>query len=501
MNIFLVEDERWALAELKTLFQCYEQEHRIFAFENGEDALTAAARTKPHLVLTDINMPGMDGLELISELNKTDPSIKGIILSVHDEFEYARQGVKMGVTDYLLKPVRKDVLYTSIDKALNGIRSDHKQLEERTNWSITQMLFGSGTADADLAASFYERKYLMALLLLGNWEASRGWQDTGISNLELRSRLVYGSVQEQDIHCLDLDSRRKIILVPVTADSAKCGMESNLISLFQRMDERVQMSYAFKNEHEKINKRFSFLTRKLEDHMRLGMPTLIAPDAKTTDVDIGGIWDKVRIMETHFGQGDLRRGTEMIQKIAQELKRKEITLRQIQAFVRDVLYSLQYKWLSSQQGRMDLGQAHDDHYTSLNGLASYEELTEWLCAKIMKLYPSRENKDMKPKNLIPLLMQWIHSNYQHNICLQQFAADHHVSLGYLSKLFKSQTGGTFSDYLIHYRIGKAKILLTEGMERLSDVSSLVGYEDAKHFSHLFKKIVGETPQAYAKRTK
>jgi YesN/AraC family two-component response regulator len=83
--------------------------------------------------------------------------------------------------------------------------------------------------------------------------------------------------------------------------------------------------------------------------------------------------------------------------------------------------------------------------------------------------------------------------------LQQFAAEHHVSLGYFSRIFKSQTGTTFSDYLAGYRIRKAKELLSGGIERLQEVSRMVGYEDTKHFSALFKKIVGETPIKYAKK--
>jgi two-component system response regulator YesN len=96
-------------------------------------------------------------------------------------------------------------------------------------------------------------------------------------------------------------------------------------------------------------------------------------------------------------------------------------------------------------------------------------------------------------------MNWIHANYQGSLSLQQFASEHHVSLGHLSRLFKSQTGYNFSDYVIGYRIGKAKELLADGTSRPSEVGELVGYEDAKHFCHLFKRLTGETPTAYAKR--
>jgi two-component system response regulator YesN len=102
-----VEDERWALEELKALFKRYEPQHLVHAFENGEDALEAANSVVPHLVLTDITMPGMDGLELLAEIGRGHPEAKGIILSVHDDFAYAQRGMQTGVTDYLLKPVRK----------------------------------------------------------------------------------------------------------------------------------------------------------------------------------------------------------------------------------------------------------------------------------------------------------------------------------------------------------------------------------------------------------
>ena len=76
MNIYLVEDERWALAELVELFKRYRPAHRVHAFDNGEDALHAAAADPPQLVLTDINMPGMDGLELIGSSSPGIPTRK-----------------------------------------------------------------------------------------------------------------------------------------------------------------------------------------------------------------------------------------------------------------------------------------------------------------------------------------------------------------------------------------------------------------------------------------
>ena len=135
----------------------------------------------------------------------------------------------------------------------------------------------------------------------------------------------------------------------------------------------------------------------------------------------------------------------------------------------------------------------------LNEVTSYESVAEWLTAAVFGIAGERESKEQKPKELVPVLMNWIHASYQGELSLQQFASEHHVSLGHLSRLFKSQTGYTFSDYVIGYRIGKAKELLADGTSRPSEVGELVGYEDMKHFCYLFKRTTGETPTAYAKR--
>lgn len=498
--MFVVEDEHWALAELTALFEVYKPEHRILSFASGEEALAAAGVTIPQLVVTDINMPGMDGLALIRELNRTNTFIKSIILSGHDQFEYARQGVEIGILDYLLKPVKKDGLYKSINKAIALIESDHRQHEERMNWMISQLLLASAVQDNEISRNFYQSRFMIVLLLLENWSSLRSWDETGIQNGDLTKQLVYGPISEKEIYCVDIDAKRKVILIPILVHASSSKIEFCLHNMFTKFNEKVQLSYGMKREQEKLNKWFMILNQQIELHSKLESSAFIASSAQNIDRDLSGVWEKVRIVETLFMQGDIRSGREMLHRIMVELQMKEITIRQLQSFINDVLYSLQYKLLASRKLQ---AAAHEFHKVPaiLTEISTYQELTDWLYDTLLALYRNPERPHMKPKRLIPLLMHWIHTHYDQEICLQHFAADNHVSLGYLSKLFKAQTGGNFSDYLIRYRIGKAKELLAGGMERLADVSILVGYEDPKHFSHLFKKIVGESPHAYAKRMK
>jgi two-component system, response regulator YesN len=502
MNIFLVEDEHWALAELVELFKNYEPDHQVFAFDNGDDALSAAERIRPQLVLTDINMPGIDGLELIEKLSQIDTTIKSMILSVHDQFEYARQGMKFGVFDYLLKPVKKEVLFRAVETAIQQIEIESKRREEWMNGTIAQMLLSSDILEnGDHVMN--GRAYCMVTLILEHGTMLKDWKDTCICFHELKKRFTCKAPQEGEIYCVDLDCRQRVILIPL-ADTSHVSDIINKLSLLhqqlQRLSTAVHMGLTVKSENNTLYETFLELKQNMDEHMLFGMSTFVSTGMKTKDADNGSIWGKVRVMETHFKKGNILKGQTVLYQLLEELRKKQITKLQLRLFINDMMFSLKYNLLASNKRFISINDLQED-ISMLNRFAGYGELYEWLNEKIVSLYCGQEPKDVNPKGLVLILLQLIHKNYQGCISLQQFAADHHVSLGYMSRMFKSQTGRTFSDYISGYRINKAKELLTGGVERLQEVSHLVGYGDTKHFSALFKKIVGETPLTYAKRNK
>ncbi|OXM83779.1 response regulator transcription factor [Paenibacillus rigui] len=504
MNIYVVEDERWALAELKELLSCYEPEHRVFAFENGDDAWAAVAEHRPHLVVTDINMPGMDGLELIEQLYRLDAAVKCIILSVHDQFEYARQGMQFGVADYLLKPVKKEALFQAVSKAIRQIESERKQREAFLNSSLAQMLLAAdeGLEEASAFREVNDRMWGMVLLYLERGQQSKGWNERSGCLDELKLQLADAVCAGASVHNVDVDYRQKVILIPLASEAQAGGLLNVLSGYYhhklKQLPITAHMGFAVKRERESLSAAFSRLKQQLMEKATFGQTSYLSPASTQQDAELGDIWDKVRVMELHYKKGDMAKGQIVLQHILAELDRKRISKRQLRLFVQDLLFSLKYNLLVSKTGMVRLNDLQED-LRMLDGCTGYEELFEWLKELMLAFYCEQEPKELNPKGLIPVLLQHIHKHYQDNISLQQFAADHHVSLGYLSRMFKSQTGTTFSDYIAGYRIRKAKELLSEGVDRLQEVSLLVGYEDTKHFSALFKKIVGETPIMYARK--
>ena len=128
-EIMLIEDESLAMDELRYLMKPYEDMHSIIGFNNGEEAL-AYVRTHlwvPDIIISDIRMPGMDGLEVIRRLINDYPRIQAVMLSGYNDFEYARTALKFGAKEYLLKPVPALELYAAVDRMVEAARKEERK--------------------------------------------------------------------------------------------------------------------------------------------------------------------------------------------------------------------------------------------------------------------------------------------------------------------------------------------------------------------------------------
>lgn len=495
MNIFLVEDEHWALAELEQLFKIYESEHAIYAFSNGDDALVAVNEIRPDLVVTDITMPGIDGLELIDRVLKIDSSIQCILLTVHDQFSYAQQGLKLGVNDYLLKPIKKDELYKAINKVILTIEEANKRKEELNNWSINQLLLDSSNDNGDFLKLLKEQNYCMVYLL-----ADSGWADFNIANKQLLHYFSNGVANHNDIY--SIDRQCKLMLIPLNEKMHIDMIQSGLLSLYNDLSQvmNIHISFKYMKKENSLNETFKKLKKIVGMHARFDCSTFISEDSTEKDVNLTDVWLKIRIIKALIQKGDTAKTREVTEEIVRKLKELKITFRQLKLFVNNMYYALAYDLQKQKISDVDIKRS-ERNFDDLEYISEYGELSEYLEGVISELATINRPEIVAPKNLIPKIEQWIHNNFHEELLFQDFANEHHVSLSYLSREFKKQTGHTFSDYIVHYRIEKAKKFLTEDIGRISEVCRLVGYEDPKYFSTIFKRIVGVSPREYMNRNK
>ncbi|MUG45257.1 response regulator transcription factor [Paenibacillus woosongensis] len=491
MNIFLVEDERWALAELVELFKAYEPRHRVYSYDNGDDALEAAVRIRPELVVTDITMPGISGLELVERLAELDSTIRAVILSVHDQFSYAQQGLKLGVIDYLLKPVKKEALYDTIDHAIERIQSDMKLRSAKNKWLLSQMLLHSEPVDSPLFDEIYEQPYFIVLAM-----AEQGLAHMPSAAEEGFREFVNHAAGGS--YMVELDAQRKILLLPFNDQGQIKRYENDLHEWFleAKQDGPIHVGWDLKQAKASLHAVYRGLDERVETNRRFAQSTWIGRNEAVSEVNLSDLWDDIRVLEAFIKKGQMTKIKETVATVVAKIANKRVARHQLMIFLNDMAYSLRYKL---QQGAVDWRQTDSEVQGNFEGVATYEELGRHLEHFALSICAQTVSSDTLPKELIPVLLKWIHQNYHQNIFLQQFASEHHVSLGYLSRLFKTQTGQSFSEYLASYRMEKAKEFLAGGIERIQDVCQMVGYEDVKYFSHLFKRIVGITPTEYQKK--
>lgn len=495
MNIFLVEDEHWALAELVELFKAYEPQHRIYSFDNGDDALEAAQTIRPELVVTDITMPGISGLELIARLLDIDPTIRAVILSVHDQFSYAQQGLKLGVVDYLLKPVKKDALYETIDHAIQRIQTDEKLVSAKNKWLLSQMLLHPEPVDSPLFDEIYRQSYFMAL-----FSAEKGLSNLPLAVGERIRKLAKNTSGGSSGYLIELDAQRKVLLSPLKDSTEFTHHEALLRQVYHEVKHELilHIGCAVKPAKESLYEAINVLDATLQEQRRFAQATWIGQAESGSEACLTELWDDVRVLEAFIKKGQVNKIREYAAAIVAKISKKRVTRRQLMIFLNDMVYSLRYKM---QQESVEWRQADTEMQAVFAGISTYEELGSHLEMFALSFCAQNVSQDTLPRELIPVLLHWIHQNYHLNIFLQQFASEHHVSLGYLSRLFKAQTGESFSEYLARYRVEKAKEFLAGGIDRIQDVCQMVGYEDVKYFSNLFKRIVGVTPTEYQKKRK
>ncbi|MFA9455335.1 response regulator [Halalkalibacter sp. AB-rgal2] len=483
MNIFIIEDEYWALAELQTLLKAYESNHSISYFENALSAVDALKKEKPDLVITDITMPGMSGLDFVSHVKKIDDQIECVLLTVHDTFDYAKSGIKLGVADYILKPIRKELLFETIDRVLVKIQEKQKDEENKQEWSIRNLLFKS-SEHVDEEDQHLERQSLTIIYLL-----FKNWKTPPNINQQLLKSKVESFINRNDYY-LSIDERRKLIILNHFQE------DHSLRSLYKELASFSQIHIAIYNKSEKetLNHGFLKVHQMLEQHKHFGHSSFVNEQNQQEDPSLTPIWDIVRLLEKQLKAGQFGSAEQQIQQLMSKITLLKISQQQLFQFLIDMYYALALNLEKTMNIKIQFDV--DLQLDSLNRLSTYAELEKWITNMLRNIESYIHIDDSAPKHLIPKIKKWIEYDYANSITFQQFAEDHHVSLSYLSQEFKRQTNCTFSEYLSQVRIGKAKKLFESGLTRTAEVGELVGYHDPKHFREVFKKMTGMTPKMY-----
>ena len=438
---------------------------------NGRDALEYLKDHTADILLTDVKMPFMDGIELIDHVVKEKKKLRTVIFSGCNEFDYAKKAIRLGVIDYILKPVDPNEFKNTLNKVVN-------ELEE-------------AKASDELKNKSMEFLYEHALYMLLN----------GTDVTKLR--------QEYSGLSLDLGKFRNMLLLEFNHDFfGRRGVDfkenENLksIGILQYLNLNQQQEILFLGDEMNILRKANEIVKIIKDDYDADCYIAISSDIG----DLSEVADKMEELEVLIQFDD----DTFMKQMKQDIKMKDVeALREhFQRFCEKYRHKTEYsqiyiKFLFSNLMKDIYGSIDETDEAELNKdieklymATDFQVLTELVEEAIRRLETCFAGKTQTAHREVELVKQYIYRNYGSELRIDMLADMVHLAPSYLSTVFKKETGQNLSKFIKAYRMEQAKDMLENSMTKIVDISVACGYPNVSYFCSSFREFFGVSPQKF-----
>lgn len=519
-SVFLVDDEPIVLDGIRSKIQ-WEENGFKFAGEatDGEIALSMIQEIKPDILITDIKMPFMDGLQLATAIKKTQPWIKIIILSGHDEFDYAKRAISIGIEDYLLKPFTANEVLDALKKAASHIDKERTQLSD-----INKMKEELKSRDKLLQKDF------LTNLVKGSENMTNIMESCQELNINLLSR--YYKILISNISSKTKNDQN--IQEACSRINSYSASWENCISFFRHANQLIVIQKG--NTQEDLEENIYNLAETIEHIVSQNQDcTTITAIGKTVEhtssisssysdakaiLDAGKFENQNKIISAddikidNNGLLDLKESDPLVDRL------KYASKSDISAIVTESM-----DLIHSNSGQFNVFAS----YILLDLIFEVSKLVESLGGNIKEVNPDILQQSFVEKavedeeNFINVLEEvlkfaleyrdskitgrygdvilkakkYIDENYaDQNTTLTTVADVVCLSPNHFSTIFSQECKITFIEYLTNVRIENAKRLIKSTDMKGYDIAYECGFSDPHYFSYIFKKNTGVTPREY-----
>ena len=494
---------------------------------NGVEALEMAEELTPDIVMTDIKMPYMDGLTLCRKLKELSRTIRVIIFSGFDEFEYAKEAIKMEAEEYLLKPVNAVELKEVFERVKNDLdreRAEKKDTEKLRSYymeslPVLQESFYMALLEGRIAPGqiqkyieTYQMKlpgpyYVVTVLHL----SSQSVEESGLDPFLLSMSVQKYAEEQTDKRWR---SRFLVYLGDIIMISQLSGKEE-MLEYTDDLDRLCRMGKRVLNA--KITAGIGYLCNSLEQiplsyqgakqavsyrvlygNTRAISISEVEPSERTElnwedayGTYIQQILKKIRTGEQQGLEKAIAGFTGWLSGVQLSMQRYRIVLMELLAEL--------FRFISSHQLNMEeIFESSQDVYTKVLQLESAEALGNWLlriCRNLQKTV-TYERQD-STKVFVQNAVEYVKEHYaDQDLGVDVICKKLNVSSAYFSTIFKKETGKTFVRFLTDYRMEQAVNLLMTGNDKTYMIAEKVGYAEPNYFSYVFKKQYGMSPSKY-----
>lgn len=533
MRVLIVDDESYVLDGLKNMIRWEDLGiDEIVTSRDGRQAWELFQSRKPDLLLTDIYMPGMNGLELVKLVRQQDADVPVVILSGYGEFSYAKEAIQLNVSQYILKPAVFMEIETVLKEVLNDRRASQKkeqylrELRSRLEQSLPilreQLLFDmltGGVKEKDLSDTrldFYGLPEevrcggLVASLLLHRGDSRKtgtesDWQlfKFAASNIarEIVGRLGRGQVLRymEDRLILFMYGADKIEVVERARQAAAVLTESIASYLELNASVGIGRWYPQISRYALSYQQSRDVLQRAEYEEYKHIFDAEEPDCRLPPNRLSYPMEQIRLISDAIRKidcGQLMRIWSETETLLFNVS--PVSLDYLKVACVGIGNSAMMQLTDTDPALMDIGETAGI-LANIQSAPNRKQLQEQMRALIGRLKSLLETKygAGRENAYIQHIKAVVEKNYGSEIAFARIAEELHLSRTYLSGLFKRVTGETFMNYLTLYRLEKAKELLRARRYMVYEVSTMVGYSDPTYFSRVFKQITGASPSEYS----
>lgn len=523
LKVYIADDEKG----IRTLLQHIIEWDKlsltmIGSSDNGLDALDEIIELHPDIVITDIQMYGLNGLDLIQKVRGYYEDLHFIIISGYQFFEYAHTAIKYGVDDFVLKPISKKEINDVLGKIANNIKkealSNSVSVQDSRN-NIRESFLNIFITDTTKTLieqvntkyhyDFKEGIFSCCIIKLDCKDVRNDFLEHMYSQIKEH---IYQSIKKLYIELyyekqVFFNNNNLIFIVNYPEN------QKNLIyDSYERLFQTVQMitrpykiinsSFAIGlpvNDIKELHHSFISATHACKSRLQLGCNRIIHASSLLLDgsqidhinFNYTSIENSIELLDSNMVYNGLKQQIHLYEPYLTKYPYNIIP-------VATELYNLYSIIIRRYFPNVTLIST-DVFKNQLETMFTKEDIWKCLSDTIINTIVciQGEKRDDISRTLNKA-KQFIDENYSKEIGLNEVAKELYLNPNYFSALFKKESGINFHNYLTSVRMNKAKVLLKEKRYNIQEISEMVGYKDTKHFSKLFKKEVGLNPSDYRK---
>ena len=523
-KIMLADDEGIVIDSLKFIIE--KEFGDICAVEyakTGRSVIELAESFRPDIAIMDIQMPGINGIDAMKEIRQTNTNTVFIVMSAYDKFDYAKEAIKLGVLEYITKPMEKTKIVAALQKAMEMIdrekekRSNELLVKEKLE-TVVPIIESGLIYNILLQEHFVEdienyksilginQKYAyMIAVVCGDEQDGNHMTNAVGSGVKMQKH--YQEVRESLKECFHgivgtVLANKLAVLVPYERDTMDYNERIELIEkareLTRRMRKRIDISFRIgiggaKEFHD------------MSESYSEALNALVATTGSVAHVDdlpirceYAGDYP-IKLEKKLFAEiedGEMNNAVASARSFFEWMEESHSNIMDIRLKILE--FALWAEHIAYEKGGMTYQlNSRADYLPQIMEMSDLTQLRKWFVDKVMQACQNILSKRTEKSNsIIGLAKDYIRSNYNRDISLDDVSRAVNISPYYFSKIFKENTGENFIEYLTNIRIDKAKELLGTTEYSMKEICSMVGYSDPNYFSRSFKKNVGVTPTEY-----